>query len=218
MEMEVDKEEGAMDVVVSEPKSQQEITHHSSIFSLAVQSITCSRRKARASDYGRDIYSMSNSRAGLLCTDVVVWWWRFGLGWCGGGSDSGGSEGEERGEGGREWWWRFGWVLELELGEWRMEGFQIGAEGFGFRKQRALNGGALKSGRLAVMKRLDEDILEASSDANIKHFDSLCLVEHVGRSLFIYCNVTEILSKTELELLELNLTTVDMLSIECMLV
>ncbi|KAG5517048.1 hypothetical protein RHGRI_037709 [Rhododendron griersonianum] len=87
MEMEVDKEEGAMYVVVSEPKSQQEITHHS-IFSLAVQSITCSRRKVRASDYGRDIYDI-NSRTGLLCTDVVVWWWRFGLGWCGGGSDSG---------------------------------------------------------------------------------------------------------------------------------
>ncbi|KAG5555447.1 hypothetical protein RHGRI_006187 [Rhododendron griersonianum] len=36
MEMEVDKEEGAMDVVVSEPKSQQEVTHHSSIFSLVL--------------------------------------------------------------------------------------------------------------------------------------------------------------------------------------
>ncbi|KAI8569906.1 hypothetical protein RHMOL_Rhmol02G0314200 [Rhododendron molle] len=36
MEMEVDKEEGAMDVVVSEPKSQQEITYHSSIFSLVL--------------------------------------------------------------------------------------------------------------------------------------------------------------------------------------
>ncbi|KAG5548183.1 hypothetical protein RHGRI_013775 [Rhododendron griersonianum] len=80
----------------------------------------------------------------LVCCAPMLWWWRFGLGWCGGGSDSRGSEEEERGEGGREWWWRFGWVSELELGEWRMEGFQIGAEGFGFRKQRALNGGFSK--------------------------------------------------------------------------
>ncbi|KAI8535494.1 hypothetical protein RHMOL_Rhmol10G0178900 [Rhododendron molle] len=36
MEMEIDKEEGAMDVVVSEPKSQQDVTHHSSIFSLVL--------------------------------------------------------------------------------------------------------------------------------------------------------------------------------------
>ncbi|KAG5563633.1 hypothetical protein RHGRI_006172 [Rhododendron griersonianum] len=36
MEMEVDKEEGALDVVVSKPKSQQKVTHHSSIFSLVL--------------------------------------------------------------------------------------------------------------------------------------------------------------------------------------
>ncbi|KAG5514950.1 hypothetical protein RHGRI_018807 [Rhododendron griersonianum] len=37
MEMEVDKEEGAMDNVVSEPRSQQqEVTHHSCIFSLVL--------------------------------------------------------------------------------------------------------------------------------------------------------------------------------------
>ncbi|KAI8561851.1 hypothetical protein RHMOL_Rhmol02G0216500 [Rhododendron molle] len=36
MEMKVDKEEGAMDVVVSEPRSQQEITHHSCIFRLVL--------------------------------------------------------------------------------------------------------------------------------------------------------------------------------------
>ncbi|KAG5557382.1 hypothetical protein RHGRI_007590 [Rhododendron griersonianum] len=36
MEMEVDKEEVAMDVVVSEPKSQQKLTHHSSIFNLVL--------------------------------------------------------------------------------------------------------------------------------------------------------------------------------------
>ncbi|KAG5562427.1 hypothetical protein RHGRI_005235 [Rhododendron griersonianum] len=53
--------------------------------------------------------------------------------WCGGGVlvwvgvvvvQTAGVVREKNGEkGGREWWWRFGWVSELELGEWRMEGF-----------------------------------------------------------------------------------------------